>query len=279
MENVNAPVPLFQKLGISESLYLKAEKVSKTEEAAVNKYAARLVNGKRTPLKLKKKDGVFNLAVVLCAMRETEKRYAALGIPEKIFSDTFRDVGYWCDNALEQYSEEGLKNVKWIKKHLSLRVFRLGRLQFEFSRFVFLPNAGIGNILKCPFRGMEKCIAVHVPQGEKLDFDECLKSFDEADAFFEKYFPRYRYRVYDIVSWLLNPDLKSVLNENSNILRFASLFTLYGRVPDSDMNERRIFGYAKARDEYVPRNALQRYTLERINAGKPLYSYNGYRKK
>ncbi len=265
------------KLGISESLYLKAAERAKTDAKRVNAYAQRLLRGKYKSLK--GDDGVFNLAAVLRAAEYTRKKYTEAGIPEKIFDDTFRDVGYWCGNDFERYGEEGLRNVKWLSKHLTMRIFRLGRLQFEFSRFAIVPKAGLKKIAACPCRPFERCIAVHVPQGGKLFFEECLASFAAADAFFAEYYANYRYRTYNIVSWLLDPELKNVLGENSNIVRFASLFGILGRTADSDMNERRVFGYAKDRASYSPRNALERYTLARILEDKPLYSYHGYRLK
>lgn len=160
-----------------------------------------------------------------------------------------------------------------------MKIFRIGRLQYEFSRFAILPHAGIKNILKCPYRMGEKCITLHIPQGEKLDTDSCLYSLKSANAFFETFFPEYEYRCYTVITWLLNPDLVNVLGSESNIVKFGKMFTLLGRVPDSDMNERRVFGYKKDRANYVADNALRKYTLNRIKKGKPLYSYNGYRDK
>lgn len=216
---------------------------------------------------------------MLSALPHVFENYARKGIPERIFFDTFSDVKIWCDNAFEQYGKRGLVNIRWIAKHVSMKIFRIGRLQYEFSRFAILPHAKISEVLKCPYRLGEKCVTLHIPQGEKLDNDACVKSLGEANAFFTKYYPAYKYRCYTVITWLLDPDLEKVLGSDSNIVRFGKMFTLLGYVPDSDMNERRVFGYAKDRANYVADNALRKYTLDRIKNGKPLYSYNGFRDK
>lgn len=274
-ESVMTEKEIYEKLGLETELLCEALEWREDHPAECARYSTALMNGK--PKKLRKANAVAKLAAVLAALPSTYADYAERGIPDEIFFDTFRDISVWCENGYKQYGEKGLNNVKWLTRHLTMRLFRLGRLQFEFSRFVVIPNAGAKNILKCPYRLGEKCIAVHIPQGEKLDYARVLDSFEQADAFFQKYYPEYRYRAYNVVTWLLNPELEEVLGKESNIVRFGKLFTLLGRAPDNDMNERRVFGYGKDRANYAARNALQLYTLNRIEAGLPLWSYNGYR--
>lgn len=274
-ESIMTEKEIYAIPGLEKELLCEALKWREDNGDECARYVTALLRGK--PKKLRKASAIAKLAAVLAALPATYANYAKRGIPDEIFFDTFRDITVWCENGFKQYGEKGLINVKWLARHVSMRLFRLGRLQFEFSRFVVIPNAGLGNILKCPYRLGEKCIAVHIPQGEKLDYAGVLDSFKKADAFFTKFYPEYRYRAYNVVTWLLNPELEEVLGKESNIVRFGKLFTLLGRAPDNDMNERRVFGYGKDRASYAPRNALQVYTLNRINAGLPLWSYNGYR--
>ena len=274
-ESVMTEKEIYEKLGLETELLCEALEWREEHPAECAHYSTALMKGK--PKKLRKANAVAKLAAVLAALPSTYADYAERGIPDEIFFDTFRDISVWCENGYKQYGEKGLNNVKWLARHLTMRLFRLGRLQFEFSRFVVIPNAGLGNILKCPYRQGKKCIAVHIPQGEKLDYARVLDSFKQADEFFTEFYPEYRYRVYNTVTWLLNPEFAEVLGSDSNIARFGMLFTLLGRAPDCDMNERRVFGYEKDRAHYAPRNALQLYTLNRIEAGLPLWSYNGYR--
>lgn len=264
------------KLSIDEGLTEQALKRI-DEMPDREKYARYLIKGKSA--KLKKLDNLSKLAITLYSLPAVYDNYVKKGISEKIFFDTMSDIKIWCENDFERYGEKGLDNIYWISKHLSMKIFRLGRLQFEFSRFLILPHAKLKSVAKCPYRLGEKCITLHIPQGEKLDNELCLSSLADANVFFARYYPEYKYRCYTVVTWLLNPQFEQVLGKESNIVKFGKMFDLLGYVPDSDMNERRIFGYRKDRAKYVPDNALRAYTLARIQNNKPLYSYNGYRAK
>lgn len=266
---------LYENLNLDENLLSSALELCNADKVRFEKYKTCLLKGKSK--KLEKLSALEKLAAVLYTLPAVYCNYKKKGIPDEIFFDTFSDIKIWCDNAFEQYGVKGLVNIHWIAKHLSMKIFKIGRLQYEFSRFAILPHAGLKNVLKCPYRLGEKCITLHIQQGEKLDTCRCFGSLKSADAFFEKYYPGYKYRSYTVITWLLNPDLESVLGSDSNIVKFGKLFTLLGRVPDSDMNERRVFGYKKDRENYVADNALRKFVLDRIKKGKPLYSYNGYR--
>ena len=268
---------IYEKLGIDDDLLCAALETARTDRGRLSDLVVPLLKGKTG--KAKRLDPIEKLALVLLALPRVYDNYKAAGIGDEIFFSTFSDIKIWCDNAFEQYGEKGLVNIRWIAKHVSMKIFRLGRLQYEFSRFAILPHAGLKNVLKCPYRMGEKCLTVHIPQGEKLEPSLCEESFQRANGFFGSHYPDYKYRCYTVITWLLNPDLENVLGEDSNIVKFGKTFTLLGRVPDSDMNERRVFGYKKDRSNYVADNALKRYVLDRIKNGKPLYSYNGFRDK
>lgn len=265
------------KLNIDENLAQQSFRWTDSNKEFCDKTLYLLLKGKCGFER--KLDGKQKLALVLNALPYVYAKYQEKGIDEKIFFDTFSDIKIWCDNGFEQYGTQGLENLSWIAKHLSMKIFRIGRLQYEFSRFLILPHAKLKDVIKCPYRLGEKCITLHIPQGEKLDTQKCLTSIKDANAFFEKYYPDYKYRCYTVITWLVNPNLENVLGEDSNIVKFGKLFHILGYVPDSDMNERRVFGYKKDRANYAPKNALQTYTLARIQKNLPLYSYNGYRAK
>lgn len=265
---------IYKNLNLDKDLLESALRLARQKDLILKKRLPDLLKGKTAAIK--KSEPLENLALILLALPYTYEKYRQMQIDDSVFISTFSDIKIWCDNAFEQYGVKGLVNIRWIAKHLSLRIFRIGRLQYEFSRFAILPNAGIKNIISCPYRLGEKCITLHIPQGEKLDNALCRQSLEDATEFFSKHFPDYKYRCYTVITWLLNPELGEVLGKDSNIVKFGKMFTLLGRVPDSDMNERRVFGYKKDRKNYMPSNALQRYTLDRIKKEKPLYSYNGF---
>src|SRR5699024_7805843 len=133
-----------------------------------------------------------------------------------IFYDTMDDIRIWCENN----NNKGLKNYRWLKNHVSLELFKIGRLQYQFytckSRFL--------KYSLLPFDYGEKVIYVHIPQGEKLVYSDCVSSIKEAKIFFEKYFPGYSYRFFFCESWLLFAENWQFMEPSSNILQFSSLF-------------------------------------------------------
>lgn len=70
-------------------------------------------------------------------------------------------------------------------------------------------------------------ISVHIPAGARLEGEALEKEFNAARAFFKRYFPEYKFSAFICLSWLLSTDLKKILKPESNILSFASKFTLF----------------------------------------------------
>lgn len=218
---------------------------------------------------LKKKNDLERLGVILCCAVEARKKYAELGISDEIYYDTMSDIRIWCENN----GNKGLKNYGWLKNHVRLELFRLGRLQFqlyECKNRTLLYN-------KLPFSYGEKLIYVHIPQGEKLNYDECIKSFRTAGEFFKKHFPDYSYKYYFCESWLLYEGNRDFMKADSNILKFSSLFShAYSVKIDSQAIER-IFGKRKLFKKYYPeKTSLQKSAKAYMQKGGKLGVGIGY---
>ncbi len=183
---------------------------------------------------LRGKSPLMKLAVILKAAEKTHFLYKEKGISDKVFEATFTDIKIWCENC----DNRGLENINWIKNHINFELFRLGRLQFQ----IFTCSNPALNYSKLPFNKGERVIYVHIPQGEKLDYDECIKSLKSADEFFKKYFPEYNYNFYFCESWLIFENNKNFMAENSNIVKFMSLFDIHYLVNAEAQAFERIFG-------------------------------------
>lgn len=237
-------------------------------------YAAKMRRGKVAVLK--KRSAAFRLAVTLKGALLARDEYRARGIDDCVFRDTFSDIAVWCGNDRARYGEIGLHNVGWLRKHVSLRLFKIGRLQYEFGRFVAPPFGGVANFLRTlPLTG-RKTLNLHIQQGAPLTPSACDDSFASARAFFASHYPGFSPVAFTICSWVVNPHLAQVVGEDANTVRFGRRFTLLGAFPDTDMNTRRLFGYGTPREEYTGDNALRAYALSRLGEGKPLLSYFGY---
>lgn len=120
---------------------------------------------------------------------------------EQIYFDTMSDIKIWQEVYRRQTGKIGLTEALWVANSIKGNIFRLGRLQFE-------PDA-VGNI-----------VHIHIPEGKKLDIDDCKRSIILAGKIFSEY------KECDCSSWLLSPNILPLLDEDSGIRKFQSLFNI-----------------------------------------------------
>ena len=172
---------------------------------------------------LKSQDGKRNLLTFLYLCEGLQKKANGLGIPEEVLIETLKDIVIWTENYTEMKGTLFLGELEWLNIHMQFEMFRLGRLQFRMAKaYRDIPEAGI--------RKGDNVMEIHIPRGSKLDIGECERSIAWAKEFFAHYFPEFAYTCFTCNSWLLDDTLKEYLPENSNIIRFGSLFTkVYSR--------------------------------------------------
>ena len=240
---------LAEKIGLDEKLISRLGTMNEKENKKTEALAAKCLEGDFSCLK--RENYLIRLAVILiCAVR-ARKEYEKRGIPDSIFLDTMSDIKIWCENA----DNSGIKNYGWLKNHLRLELFRLGRLQFQLYE---CKNRTL-NYKKLPFSYGERVIYVHIPQGERLGREKCLESFKMAEEFFGKHFPDYEYKWYFCESWMLYEGNKYFMAEDSNILAFASLFDHCYSVKLDVQAIERVFGKRRLfKRNYPESTALQR---------------------
>ncbi|GAA2364451.1 hypothetical protein Cme02nite_33050 [Catellatospora methionotrophica] len=93
----------------------------------------------------------------------------------------------------------------WLTLHARGGLYQLGRLQHH--------------------RG-DTAISLHIPESGPLTPEAIDASLDEARAFFPRHFPDEAYTAFSCGSWLLDPQLREYLPEDSNIIRFQRRFEL-----------------------------------------------------
>jgi hypothetical protein len=211
---------------------------------------------------LSSKSDMMRLAVCLeYAYLYTFSDYEELGISEDIFNDTMKDIAIWCENN----NNKGLKNYKWIVNHLDCKLFKIGRLQYQ----LYQCNNKTLDYNYLPFGYGDNLIYVHIPQGEKLIYSDCVDSIFKAKSFFSKYFPEFEYRYFFCESWLLYDENYAFMEVSSNILQFQSLFELVYCDTDDSQAIERIFGKRRLIKSSYPENT----TLQR-NAKKYMLDGN-----
>jgi len=158
-----------------------------------------------------------NLIMFLYFCEELSQKYEKKGIPYEILLDTIDDFKTSVKRQYDIDGRIGIVMASVLAKHLSMKLFRLGRLQFCMEEFsIDVPEKGI--VKGTPV------MDIHIPVGGSITKDTLSHSFKMADEFFEKYFPDYKYDYYMCHSWLLDETLKKFLKEGSNILEFQNLF-------------------------------------------------------
>ena len=158
------------------------------------------------------KGGTLPLFVCALVADHTLEINSNRGIPREITVTTLRDVNLWIGNHVKQFGTVGLREFSWTCFQLRGEIFRLGRLQFR-------PVKNNGRV-----PSGEWILETHIPQGEPLDPQKCLKSFAMAKEFFPKYLPEVKAEYFDCHSWLLNPNFTYLMGENSNIVQFGKLW-------------------------------------------------------
>ncbi len=165
----------------------------------------------------KSTDGKRNLLSYLFMCEQTAQAYAEKGISEKVLLDTLSDIVTWCNNWSAIKGGLYLGELSWLKRHLGLKIFRLGRLQFCMGE-------SHCDISKYAVKKGDAVLEIHIPEGEKLTKEDCESSITQAKEFFAKYFPNFKYSVFTCHSWLLDDTLKEFLPSSSNILQFGDMF-------------------------------------------------------
>lgn len=189
-------------------------------------------------------------------------KYEEKGINRGIYVDTFRDLTLWCGNCFRDFGEYGINEYVWFSHHLNMRLFRLGRLQFEYLDSLWDIQDENMQIQKG-----DPVISVHIPQGEKLDLAAVRNSLEQAREFVGTDIP------YLCHSWLLYPGLQEILSENSNILKFQQEFRLLSVDYEEREGEQRIFDFLKEDPAEYPENtSLQRNAKKYLLSGKRLGS-------
>ncbi|MEU7847047.1 acyltransferase domain-containing protein [Micromonospora parva] len=183
------------------------------------------------------------------------------GVPDDVSWATLADLGRNLAVDRRMRGDGWPVMQSWLTLHSRGGLYQLGRLQYQ--------------------RG-DGAIGLHVPESGPLTPEAVAASLDEARAFFPRHFPDERYTRFFCGSWLLDPQLREYLPEDSNILRFQRRFELEphqeSEVPDADVEMLR-FGFRTLTtplDELPRRTVLQRAIIDHLRAGGHWHWRRGY---
>lgn len=159
----------------------------------------------------------IDMLYLLCLLPDLEEQYGREGIPTRFFHGFVENLKQAACNCQKIHGVWGTDIAWWLIDFFKLKLFSIGRLQFKRRKL----RKAMGGYAEGSYY-----IDVHIPSGAPLTPALCAASYAEAAAFF-----RARYGMEHILfgchSWLLSPELRMILPENSNILAFAHDYTIW----------------------------------------------------
>jgi len=220
---------------------------------------------------------VLNMFIFINFACDAKTKFDEKGIDEKIYYDTMLDITISAEVYHHSSGKYGLDDARleWLWRHLELVIFTLGRLQFEITSLthdipLYLTPSGAfvptkeGNreiLTKGAFS-----LSTHIPEGPKMYHEDCIDCYKKAKIFFKKHFGQ------DVLfctcwSWLISPQLRLWLGNDSNIIKFQRDYVLVNEVP-SDGTIYYLYLIKKDNpDDYPENTSLQRKVKAFIKSG------------
>lgn len=207
------------------------------------------------------------MILFICMSERLHKLYNEKGIDDTIFYNTMLDLRYKLEECKLVHNQIGTFVPKWYKGFFEMKIFALGRLQFEINHTWFDCKVNGKTIPKGT-----KVLSVHIPRtGTKLEHSLVLESYKNAKQFFKDEFNE------DIIficnSWLLYPWNRTVLKDGSNLALFYDDFTVVQSGEYNNYSEIwRLFDclYDGNPDNLPSDTSLRRAYIERIKSNLPI---------
>lgn len=159
------------------------------------------------------------------------------------------------------YAGIRISQMLWGAYFINMKIIEVGRLQYElcfYNPITELPN--------------EVHIKIHIPRGSKLYVEDVKDSIINSRLYVKKYFNIENPNYY-CSSWLLSKELHEVVDKDSNIYNFYTLFDIVkiGGDASSDILNF-VFGLNECNNyDVLPENtSLQRKLKEMLINNKPI---------
>jgi len=164
------------------------------------------------------------------------------------------------DIYFRNYDKIRISQLLWGIRLINCKIIEVGRLQYEITDTNPITNLHDNNIIK-----------IHIPRGNKLDYNLVLESLKKSKYYIKKYLnietPKYYCN-----SWLLSKEVKSIVNKDSNIAKFYNLFTIKKEEDGKKDILNFVFGLKECNNyNLLPENtSLQKKLKEKLLLNKPI---------
>ncbi|MFI1680124.1 acyltransferase domain-containing protein [Streptomyces sp. NPDC020607] len=222
----------------------------------------------------------FFVFVYVAALEHVRAYHRGRGIPDDVSRRTLADLGRHLAVHRRARGSRGLLVPDWLGLHFRGELFQLGRLQFQ--RAVLGGRMG-GAVAAAghPAGPGDPCLNVHITDFRgALTPEACDRSLSLAREFFARHFPEERFETAVCHSWLLDPQLRTYLPDDSNIVRFQRRFRQadrYGEGPSDGDPIAFVFGDRDLPVAGLPRRTrVERAVGDHLRAGGHWYVGHGW---
>lgn len=262
---------LCERIGIQPEVKLRIEKIlSETdlaflEDIRQNFFEYEKMKSVHTRLEQKLSDDKDHMKMLVCMLKvaaDSYEVYSRKGIEPSVYTATMKCFPRFLKETYERTGRYEFDRYWWTARQAGCHEFRIGALEYERKFF----DNGPG-------------IAVHIPSDADFSSESVEKSLKEAKVFFGKYEPEMEGCEYRCHSWLLDPQLKNMLPEGSNIRKFQERFEIYDPgEPGRDFLEWLFQCQDVPETEYrnlSEKTSLQRKVKQHILTGGKIYNACG----
>lgn len=155
-------------------------------------------------------DNIKILSCMLKASADVYGIYKSKGISDEIYFATMKCYTRFIDETYNMTGKLYFDRYWWTTRQAGCHLFRIGELEYEMKHIE-------ENIV----------IGIHIPSDVDFSPSAIDNSLASAKHFFAAYYPELSNAEYRCHSWLLDKQLKAMLNENSNIRSFQNRFEIF----------------------------------------------------
>ena len=179
IERIMNRINYFKRLGLSDYITEQVSTLIELNELDYLKYVdglTKLEEAESTFLKIKEDYPndikSFNiLSIYLLASINTLKKYKEKKISKKIFYDTLKCISRFINECVVMNNDEYFDRDFWVHRQLSLKLFRIGELEYEFIN-----------------ENNKLSISIHIPSDAILTKNKLDKSINKLHKFVNKYY-------------------------------------------------------------------------------------------
>lgn len=199
------------------------------------------------------------LSIELKVALETYSLYQKYNLSDKIYFDTMKCFTRFINEAKITRGKLIFDRWYWVTRQIGFHLFRIGELEYEL---IPINNRYI--------------VSIHIPSDVDLNIKTLQKSIIFAKNILNNTFKDKDISYFYCESWLLDPKLKTLLKEGSNILNFQTLFKLTGEYKESDDFIIWIYKtYDKDIKKFKEETSLQRGVKKLLLNGEKIKNYKG----